>query len=444
MIAPVETAGGFGEERDRLFAAWLEGLDTLAGDAPAVWLVEDLHWASGDLLAFLDLAGQAPSTQGRLVVGTTRPMLLESSAEWCGGAEIVHLAPLPLAETAALVRGLVGDVLPLELVERISQSSGGNALFVEELLRTWVSTGVLSSDAEGAWKLALAAQDVTLPPTVQAIYAGQLDDLPGPARATARRASVAGRRFPFAALQTLGVDEAEDGVATLVRRALIDEPTDDPTLGRSHMYRHALLRDAGYASLARGERSTLHARFADWLASFPDEALPTLAEVIARHYATAVETAPSLAREIGGRPPTDVRATAAEWFERAAEVASRFAAWEAARELAERSLELTDDERTLLQGRRLQRLAEATANTAGVDEAEEHLRRALDLYRTAGGRTSPKHARVSPRSEHRWAAWCGRRLGSKRPSALRLVFSTRSAGPTTLPSRGCCFCAPSQ
>jgi class 3 adenylate cyclase/tetratricopeptide (TPR) repeat protein len=386
VIAPVETADGFGDERDRLFAAWLEGLDTLAGEAPAVWLVEDLHWASGDLLAFLDLAGQAPSTQGRLVVGTTRPTLLESSAEWCGGAEILHLAPLPLAETAALVRGLVGDVLPPELVERISQSSGGNALFVEELLRTWVSTGVLRSNAGGVWKLDVAAQNVALPPTVQAIYAGQLDDLPGPARATARRASVAGRRFPFAALYTLGVDEAEDGVATLVRRALIDEPTDDPTLGPSHMYRHALLRDAGYASLARGERSTLHARFADWLAAFPGEALPTLAEVIARHYAAAVESAPSLAREIGGRPPADMRATAAEWFERAAEVASRFAAWESARELAQRSLELTDDERTLLQGRRLERLAEATANTAGVDATEQLLRQALDVYRTAGGK----------------------------------------------------------
>ena len=33
-------------EQEQLFAAWLEGLDALVGDAPAVWLVEDVHWAS--------------------------------------------------------------------------------------------------------------------------------------------------------------------------------------------------------------------------------------------------------------------------------------------------------------------------------------------------------------------------------------------------------------
>jgi tetratricopeptide (TPR) repeat protein len=156
------------------------------------------------------------------------------------------------------------------------------------------------------------------------------------------------------------------------------------------VYRHALLRDAGYASLARGERSTLHARFADWLAGFPGDSLPTLAEVIARHYAAAIESAPSLSREIDGRAPEDLRATAAGWFERAAEVASRFAAWESARTLAQSSLELTAEGSPLLQGQRLERLAEATANTAGVDEAEEHLRRALDLYRAAGGKDVPE------------------------------------------------------
>jgi class 3 adenylate cyclase/tetratricopeptide (TPR) repeat protein len=390
VVAPVEGSTGFGDERERLFAAWLEGLDALADEAPAVWLVEDLHWASGDLLAFLDLAGRAPASRGRLVVGTTRPTLLESAAAWCDGADVLHLEPLPQAETADLVRALVGEALPAELVERIAGRSGGNALFVEELLRAWVGSGVLVREGEGRWKLAVDAQDVALPPTVQAIYAGQLDDLPAAARTAARRASVAGRRFPFAALQPLGVEDAEEAIATLVRRALVGEATDDPTLGPSHAYRHALLRDAGYASLARGERSTLHARLADWLAALPEEALPTLAEVIARHYAAAVDSAPSLTREIDGRPREDISEIAAGWFERAAEVAARFAAWESARTLVERSLERTGEERPLARARRLERLAEATANTVGVDEAEQHLRRSLELYREGGGTAVPE------------------------------------------------------
>jgi class 3 adenylate cyclase/tetratricopeptide (TPR) repeat protein len=385
VVAPVEAAHGVGEERDRLFAAWLEGLDALAAGSPALWLVEDLHWASGDLLAFLDLAGREPSPGGRLVVGTARPSLLETSAAWCGGAELLHLEPLPPTETAELVRALVGDVLPQALVERIADRSGGNALFVEELLRTWVTSGLLTPAREGAWALAADPEDVHLPATVQAIYAGQLDDLPGPARTAARRAAVAGRSFPAAALAPLGVDEPEEAVATLVRRALVCTAVADPTLGESHVYRHALLRDAGYASLAKAERSALHARFGDWLAGFPEDALPTLAEVIARHYAAAVEGAPALAREVDGRGTDELREEAASWFERAAEIASRFAAWESARSLGRRALELTAEDDPLSLARRRERLAAATANAAGVDEAGRLLREALEAYRAAGG-----------------------------------------------------------
>jgi len=91
VIAPVEAASGFAQERDRLFAAWLEGLDALAVGAPAAWLVEDLHWASPDLLAFLDFAGRASRSDGRLVIGTARPALLESAAEWCADGDVLHL-----------------------------------------------------------------------------------------------------------------------------------------------------------------------------------------------------------------------------------------------------------------------------------------------------------------------------------------------------------------
>jgi class 3 adenylate cyclase/tetratricopeptide (TPR) repeat protein len=381
VIAPVEAPASLWEERERLFAAWLEGLDALAGRHDSVWLVEDLHWASADLLAFLDFAGRAPGPHGRLVIGTSRPTLLESAGSWCDGGEVLHLNPLLEAETAALVRALVADALPPELVDRIAEASGGNALFVEELLRTWASTGALVQASDGSWAFVAEAQDVSLPPTVQAIYAGQLDDLPPQARAAARKASVAGRRFPLAALEPLEVDEAADAVATLERRVLIAIAPPDPILGASYVYRHALLRDAGYASLARGDRARLHVLLADWLSALPDDATPTLAEVIARHYAAAFEIAPSLAQDIAGHRRDHIRDAAASWFERAAEVAVRFAAWESARALAQRSVELSVEAAPLVRARRLEQLARPTANTVGVAEAEPLLREALEHYR---------------------------------------------------------------
>ena len=369
-------------EREQLFAAWLEGLDALTGGAPAVWLVEDVHWASSDLLAFLDLAGRAPHAYGRAIVATARPVLLEDDAAWVAVATRLDLQPLAAVDTALLVRELVGEALPFELVEQIADRSGGNALFVEELLRMWGSAGILVPDGEG-WKLGAAAEDVPLPPTVQAIYAGQLDDLPPSGRMLARRASVAGRRFPLSAFEPLEIEGGDAAVETLARRALVSGPLADPLLGDSYAYRHALLRDAGYASLTRAERARLHVRLADWLTARRHEDLPLLAEVIARHYAAALDNAPTLVRDLAGRSRDAVEELAAEWFEHAAAVARGFAAWNSARLLAARAVELTRPEHVLLRARRQQAQAEATANAAGVDEAVGLLREAMAGYRAA-------------------------------------------------------------
>ncbi|HEY8107902.1 MAG TPA: adenylate/guanylate cyclase domain-containing protein [Gaiellaceae bacterium] len=369
-------------EREQLFEAWLEGLDAIAGARAAVWLVEDVHWASPDLLAFLELAGSSPRSAGRLVVASARPVLLDERPAWVESGERFDLPLLPARETEELVRELVGDALPAELVARVAERSAGNPLFVEELLRTWAGVGILSAD-EGGWHLAAPADEVELPLTVQAIYAAQLDDLPPPARAAARRAAVAGRRFPRAALAVLEVGEPEAALDTLVRRALVSEPEEDALLGASHSYRHALLRDAGYASLARAERARLHAQLADWLAERPKRARPALAEVIGRHYAAALDAAPALARQVGGFGRDEIRTRAAEWFETAARVAIGFAAWGSARDLAARALELTG-EVPLDRARRLHLLGEATTDAAGVDEALPLLEESLETYRSLG------------------------------------------------------------
>jgi class 3 adenylate cyclase len=370
-------------EREQLFSAWLEGLDAIAGDRAAVWLMEDVHWASPDLLAFLDLAGSSPRSEGRLVLATARPVLLDDRPEWVDGGERLDLPLLPRRETQELVRELVGEALPAELVERLAERSAGNPLFVEELLRTWAGVGILAVDGAG-WRLVAPAEDMELPLTVQAIYAAQLDDLPPPARAAARRAAVAGRRFPYDALTVLEVEEPDVALETLVRRALVSGDEDDVLLGPSHSYRHALLRDAGYASLARAERARLHVRLADWLAERPEQSRPALAEVIGRHYAAALAGAPALARDIGGLQRDELRTRAADWFETAARVAVGFAAWASAQDLAARALELTGEEKALDRARRLHLLGEATTSAVGVDEALPLLEESVELYRSVG------------------------------------------------------------
>ena len=367
-------------ERDVLLADWIDALDALAEGRPAVWLVEDVHWASGDLIAFLAAAATRRSPPGRLVVSTSRPSHLERDDAGSVG-EILELPPLdgPFAE--ALVRALVGSALPDGLVARIVAASDGNPLFVEALLRMWADVGVLRHDHDG-WTLTVEPDSVPVPSTVQSIYVAQLDDLPDHARAAARRAAVAGRRFPRAACEPLGIERADDALQALERRALIDGPHDEALLGPSFAFRHALLRDAGYSTLSRAERSTLHCRLADWLTSLP-VATGSLAEVIGRHYAAALEGAPALVPNIDGRSREVLRATAARWFERATAEALRLAAWETARALAERSLALDEAASPNDRGRRLELHAEAMASAVGLDPAIAILEQAIECHRAA-------------------------------------------------------------
>ncbi len=107
LVPPSEGAlstGDLAAEREARFDAWVTALDALTMSA-AVWLVEDVHWAGSDLLAFLDHAGRAPARHGRLLVATARPSLLDTAPAWCHGPRI-DLAPLPPTDAAALVHAL--------------------------------------------------------------------------------------------------------------------------------------------------------------------------------------------------------------------------------------------------------------------------------------------------------------------------------------------------
>ena len=367
-------AGDLSAERDARFDAWTTALDALA-DRPELWLVEDVHWAGGDLLAFLEHAEHAPTRHGRLIVATARPSLLETAPDWCE-ARRLDLGPLPPTDAGALVQALLGAALPAELVAALVERADGTPLFIEELLRTWASIGTLVRE-DGAWRLAVRPESVILPPTVQAIYAAQLDDLPPDARAVARRGSVAGRRIPVAALETLGV-EGRDGLDRLVRRAFVRGPLMDPVTGDVYAYRHALLRDVGYASLARAERARLHVAMARWLEGIACDRAGIVAEAVAEHYASARESLPALA--VADMPDRTALATnAAAWFERAAEAALALSAPEAAARTLARAIELTDTEANQDLARRRLQLGRVLAASADLDAAIGEIESSLDL-----------------------------------------------------------------
>ena len=370
-------AGDLAAEREARFDAWVTALDALAG-APSAWLVEDVHWAGGDLLAFLDFAAAAPTHHGRLLLTTARPSLLASAPEWCAAAGRMDLAPLPVADAGELIRALVGDALPDELVNTVAERSDGTPLFIEELLRTWAGVGILVHEADG-WRLTERPDAVPLPQTVQAIYAAQLDDLPPDARLVARRGAVAGRRLPVGAMPALDLADGRAGLEALHRRAFVAGPLDDPITGEGYAYRHALLRDAGYASLARAERARLHAAMAEWLTATAGDRADVVAEAIAEHLATALDSLPALAAPDLPEPAA-LAAQAAAWYERAADAALRIAAVDAAQRLFRRAIDLSEGAQPRDLARRRLRLGEVLASSAELDRGIDEIEAAREVF----------------------------------------------------------------
>ncbi len=421
--SPTEAAtaapGGSRPDRDGLFAAWAEALRALARPAGVRWLVEDLHWATPDEIAFVERVAGDPPGGGVAVVATARPSIVDRVD---GGWQRIDLEPLPGADAEGLVRALVGDALPDALVARVAARSDGNPLFIEELLRTWVSVGTLRRDGPDApWRLATPADDVPLPTTIQAIYASQLDDLPAAARTTARRASVAGRRFPAGALDGLEVGDRDASLGELARRAIIAGPAAEAPLGDMYTYRHALVRDAAYATLARAERADLHLRLARWLEAAAGSRADSVARAIGDHYADALANAPAIAPLVGGPaglPREDVAALAASWLERAGVEALRLAAHEAAREALTRALDLTPASDTVATARRHELVGDSLIGTGSLDEASAAYQRAVDATRAAladGAADAAAHAL------RRALARAGRSLGLVRWEQARFA-----------------------
>ena len=356
-----------------LYAAWTAVLDAGEGPTP-IWVIEDLHLAGPDLLAFVAFAVQQPRAEGRLVLLTARPSSGLPTAGELPGVGVLHLEPLTPEATSALVTALVGDRLPARAVEAVVAASGGNPLFTEELLRSWIRAGVLGRDEAGHWILTGGA-DPSPPSTVQAIYQGQLDALQEGSRAVVERGSIPGVTFPSGALPVLGVQDPDRPLHDLTDVGLLAGPHPSPFGERAYTYRHSLLRDTAYGSLARRERASLHVGFARWL-----EAGGAGPEVVGTHLATAVDLLPStVSGPDDGTSAAALAEEAARCLERAAG-SHLLASPQRAAVLLRRAMDLPGGTGADRLRRRLA-LGEAERRSGRLPEAMEAFAAAADLAR---------------------------------------------------------------
>jgi class 3 adenylate cyclase/tetratricopeptide (TPR) repeat protein len=252
---------------------------------PLAVCFDDVQWGEETFLDLVESTALLSTGASILLVVMARPELLDRRPGW---PAVLRLQPLPEGDAVELV----GDAVPETVRERIVRASGGNPLFVTEML-------ALAGDGT----------DVEVPATLRALLAARLDQLDEPERRVLERGAVEGELFHRGTVEALAPEETEvtPRLAALVRRELVRP--DRPQLPREDAYRfrHLLIRDAAYDALPKATRAVLHRRFAEWLEEHGqslaelDEILGYHLEQAARYLGELGRSDPELALSAGGR-----------------------------------------------------------------------------------------------------------------------------------------------
>ena len=282
LIAPLfdiplteERAARFAPEelRRRQLAALVTWFLAGARSQPAALAFEDLHWADPTSLDLMQTLAERVAQVPLFILATARP---EFRPPWSPRSHhsVIALSPLDRADVARMVGELAArHVLSREVVEGVSERTGGVPLFVEEVTRLLLERG----EAGGLQ---------AIPPTLQQSLAARLDRL-GEAREVAQIGAILGRDFTYALLRAVsGLDDPalQSALHRLAGADLLF--VEGAAAQATYRFKHALIQDAAYDSLLKTRRQALHRRAAEVLCDQPERA-STEPEVIAHHFTQA-------------------------------------------------------------------------------------------------------------------------------------------------------------
>lgn len=230
---------------------------------PVVLVVEDAHWADPTTLELLSQVVERLGSRRVLSLTTARP---EFDAGWtqAPGASVLMVPRLNATDVNALATSAAGGkTLPAELLEQVAARTDGVPLYVEEMTKLAIESGMLVL-REGRYELGETVGALAIPATLHGSLLARLDRL-GPAKAVAQLASVIGRSFSLPMLRSVSpLDEAalDAQIAQLVDAGLVEESHADQSEG--YVFRHALVQDAAYQSLLKSTRRRYPDRASVW------------------------------------------------------------------------------------------------------------------------------------------------------------------------------------
>lgn len=277
------------ELREQLNLSLIEHVRRLSRQQALLIVFEDLQWVDPSTRELLERTVDAIADCRVMILAVCRPEVL---LPWFRRS---HVTVIPLERfrpdhTEALASSVaMGRRLPPDVIAQIIETTGGVPLFVEEVVKTLLASGLLKIVGDVCvldGPLPLPA----IPPTLADSLMARLDQL-GSNRRFAQLGAVIGRDFTLELLAKVAA-EPEVTVAASLESLVTTGILSRHGAGAQTVFAfsHALMREAALASMLRGQRQRMHAAVAHSLETdFPSIGLSN-PELLAHHHGEAAHT----------------------------------------------------------------------------------------------------------------------------------------------------------
>ena len=273
------------QQRRLTLSALRDQMEGLAKKQPLLILFEDAHWADATSLEVLDLLLKSVPRLPALLLITFRP---EFEARW-PTPEVATLAlgRLDRVQAETLVARVTGGrELPAEVLAQIVAKTDGVPLFVEELTKHVLESGLLIEGPD-RYRLDGLLPPLAIPSTLQDSLMARLDRLAA-VKDIAQIGAAIGREFSYPLLHAVvGRDERtlRAALAQLEDLELVFRFGEPPAA--RYTFKHALVRDTAYESLLKSRRQILHQKIAETLREHFADIVEAEPELLAHHFTEA-------------------------------------------------------------------------------------------------------------------------------------------------------------
>ena len=285
--------------KPRIAQAFLRFVKACGGGKPLALCFEDVHWVDQVSVQLIRHLIHASAEQGVLLILTSRSEALAELGldDHDLPLKTLRLDPLDTRASSDLMRNFLGcDSLPAEVLEFLHERAEGNPFFLEELLRSLVEIGALTTEG-GSVALGPTISNMTIPTTLQGIIMARLDRLPVTSKATLQTASVIGRSFLLRLLAYVHEGSAHDSVKLdhrlklledreFVRKNLLHQLDE---ADREYVFQHAVTQEVVYGSLLEKRRAQIHRTIAETIESYFGDRSEEFAAALALHFRRAGE-----------------------------------------------------------------------------------------------------------------------------------------------------------